>query len=112
MIYQTFRNIDNLFILSFKSHDNDLERDSYDKYYMSLVEIKYFMALIDSKLSFDQPAKNKQGVYKKLAKVLRNDDFTTGNSLDCLYHQKHDKLNGIDYPRQKKIQVFLNKLLS
>ena len=68
MIYQTLRNIDNLFILSFKSHDNDLERDSYDKYYMSLVEIKYFMALIDSKLSFDQPAKTNKECIKNLPK--------------------------------------------
>ena len=35
-------------------------------YYMILVEIKGFTALIDSKPFIDQPVKNKQGEYEKL----------------------------------------------
>ena len=34
--------------------------DSFDEDYMPLVEIKDFNALIDNKLFFDQPTKNKQ----------------------------------------------------
>ena len=33
--------------------DDDLTRDSFDKYYMSLVEIKDFNTLIDKKHFFD-----------------------------------------------------------
>ena len=32
--------------------------------------------------------------------MSRNDDYTTGNLLDYLYHQKYYKLIGIDLPRQ------------
>ena len=50
LIDQTFRNINRLFVLSFKNGDNDPTRDSFEKYYMPLVEIKDFNALIDNKL--------------------------------------------------------------
>ena len=45
--------------LSFKNANNDPARDSPDKYYMPLIEIKGFNALIDNKPFFDQPVKNK-----------------------------------------------------
>ena len=60
MIDPTSRNINRLFVVSNKKDDNDLGTNSFDKYYMSLVEIKYFNALIDNKLVFDQLIKNKQ----------------------------------------------------
>ena len=53
---------------------------------MILVEIKYFDALIDNKLFFDQPVKNKQEEYEKLIEMSKNDDYTTGNLLRYLYH--------------------------
>ena len=43
MIDPTFRNINTLFIISFKEGDNDSTRDSSDKHYMELVEIKNLM---------------------------------------------------------------------
>ena len=36
-------------------------RDCFNKYYMPFVKIKYFNALIDNKLFFDEPVKNKKG---------------------------------------------------
>ena len=51
----TFRNINRLHILSFKNGDNNPTGGSLDKYYMPLVEIKDFNALIDNKPFFDQP---------------------------------------------------------
>ena len=62
-------------------------RDSFGEYYMSLVvEIKDFNTLIDNKLVFDQSVKDKQEAYEKLVETSKNDDCTTGNLLDCLYH--------------------------
>ena len=52
MIDVTFRNINRLFVLSFKNNGNDPARDSFDKYYIPLVEIKDFNALIDNKHFF------------------------------------------------------------
>ena len=49
-----------MFVLLFENGNNDRMRDSFDKYYMPLVEIKDFIALIDSKPFFDKPVKSKQ----------------------------------------------------
>ena len=54
----TFRNINRLFTLSFKNGHVDPTRDSFDKYYITYVEIKDFNALIDNKTFFDQPVIN------------------------------------------------------
>ena len=48
MIDLTFRSIDRLLIPSIKNDDNDPTRNYFDKYYMSLAEVKDFNALIDN----------------------------------------------------------------
>ena len=75
-----------LFVLSFKNGNDDPTRNSLDKYYMPLVEIKDFNALIDNKPFFDQPVKNKQEAYEKPIEISRNDDL-----LDYSHHQKYSK---------------------
>ena len=82
----TFRNINRLFVLSFKNGNDDLARNSFDKYYMPLVEIKDFNALVENKPFFDQSVKNKQEAYEKPVEMSRNNDYTTGNLLD--YNRK------------------------
>ena len=67
MIDPKFRNINRLFVLSFKNGDNDPTRGSFAKYYMPLVEIKNFNALID-KYFFDQPVKKTNNRMKNLLK--------------------------------------------
>ena len=74
LIAPTFRNINRLSVFSFENGNADHTRDSFDKYYMSLVEIKDFNVLINNKPFFDQPVKNKQEAYEKHIKILRNDD--------------------------------------
>ena len=37
--------------------------------------------------------------------MSRNDDYTTGNLLDYLYHQKYYKLIGIDLSRQTNMNI-------
>ena len=49
MTNPTFTNINRLFALSFKADEIDSTRNSFDKCYMSLVEIKDFNVLIDNK---------------------------------------------------------------
>ena len=44
-----FRNINRLFVLSFKNGDDDPARNSYAKYHMPLVEMKDLNALIEKK---------------------------------------------------------------
>ena len=74
MVDLTFRNTNKLFFLLFKNDENDRGRDSYDKYYMSLVEIKDFNALLNNKSFLAQPVKNVNEVYEKLNEMSRNDD--------------------------------------
>ena len=78
MIDLTFRNINTLFVFSFKKGDNDLTRDYFDKYHLSLVTKKKmndFNAFIDNKPFFDQLVKNRQEAYEKLVEMSRNDDY-------------------------------------
>ena len=65
LINPTFRYINRLFVFSFKTGSNDPTRNSFNKYYMPLVEIKNFNALIGNKPFFDQLVKNIQEVYEK-----------------------------------------------
>ena len=76
-----------------------------NKYYMLLVEIKDFNEIIDNKPFFDQFIKNKQEAYEKLVEMSRNDDYTTGNVLDYLYHQKYYKFIDINLSRQTNTSI-------
>ena len=73
MIYQTFRNINRLLILSFKNGDNDPTRNFFVKYYMLLVKIKDCNTLIDKRTCFDEPVKNKQEAYENLSKLYNRE---------------------------------------
>ena len=46
--------------------------------------------------------KSEQGVYEKLVKLSKNNDYTIGNLLDYSYHPNYYKRFGIDLSRQKK----------
>ena len=105
LINPTFTNINRLFARSFKNGDDDPTRDLFEEYYMPFVEIKDFNALIDNKPFFDQPVKDKQEEYEKLIEMSRNDDYTTENLLDYLYHQNYYKLFGIDLSRQANLSI-------
>ena len=73
LIDPTFTNINRLLVLSFRDGDNDPTRDSFEKCYISLVEIKDFNALTDNKL-LEKAVKDKQEAYEKLTEMLRNDN--------------------------------------
>ena len=90
-------------------------RDYFDKYHMSLSEIKDFNALIYNKIIFDQPVRNKQEECEKLIEMSRNGEYTAGNLLDYFYRQKYYKLIGIDLSRHTNMIIsqqinFLGKL--
>ena len=98
-------NINRLFVLSFENDNDDPTRNSFDAYYMQLVEIKDFNSLIDNEPFFDQPVKHEQEPFEKRIEMSRNDDCTTGNLLDYLYHEKYYKLIGIDLSRQTNSSI-------
>ena len=94
-----------MFLFSFKNGNNDPTRNSSDKYYMTLVEIKDFDALIDNKPFFYQPVKSEQEVYEKLIEMSKNNDYTTGNLLDCLYLKKYYKIISLDLSSQTNTNI-------
>ena len=57
LIDPTFTNVNGLFVLSF---ENENDRVYFSKYYSPKVEIKDFNVLIDRKLFFEIPVKNKE----------------------------------------------------
>ena len=105
LIDPTFRYINKLFVLSFRSGNDNPARNSFDKYYMSLVEIKDFHALTENEPFFDQPVRNKQELYEKLIEMSRNNDYTTENLLDYLYPQSYYKLIVVDLSRQTNTSI-------
>ena len=70
-----------MFVLLFKNGNDDATRNSFDKYYMSVEEIKDFNTLIDNTPFFDQPVKTKKK-NRKLIEMSRNDAYRTGSLLD------------------------------
>ena len=86
LIDPTFKNINRLFAFSFKNSNNDPTRDSSEKYYLPLVEIKDFNALINNEPFFDQPVKRQ----------------TRSVSKTFFHHRKYYKLVGRDLSRLKK----------
>ena len=88
-----------MFTLSFKSGNDDPKRNLFDRYYLPLIEIKDFNALIDNKPFFDQPVKT-----NKLIEMSRNDDYKTGNLLDFSYHRNY-KFIGIHSSRQTNTNI-------
>lgn len=55
MIDSKFRNINRLLVLPFKNDEDDPTRNYFNMYYMSLVEMKDFNALLYIKSFFGQP---------------------------------------------------------
>ena len=64
-----------------------------------------FSTLIDNKAYFDKTVRNKQKTYEKLVELSRNEDYTTGNVLEYLYHQRYYKLFSIDLLRQTNTTI-------
>ena len=89
-----------MFIFSFKNGNDDLERNSFDKYYMLLVKIKHYNALVDNKETYETKKKS-----MKLIDMSRNDNYTTRIFLHYLYHQKYYKLISIDLSTQKNTSI-------
>ena len=100
LIDPTFTKVNRLFVLPF---ENESDRTSFSKYYVSKVQIKYFNALIDGKSFFGMPIKNGKETYEWIIEIRRKNDYTTGNLLDYEYFSKHCKLIAIDL--SKKIEL-------
>ena len=89
MIDLTFRNVDRMFVLSFKNGDNDPARNSFE--FMPLVETKDFNALDDNKLLFFffNPQKTNKKCIKNLLKrqetmIIQQETYQTTHILKLI----------------------------
>ena len=101
LIDPTFTNVYILFVLSF---ENEEDRVSFSKYYLTKIEIKDFNVLIDGKPVFEIPVKYKEEDYEKIIEISKNNDYTTCNLLDYEYFKDHYKLIAIDLSKQSKLE--------
>ena len=100
LIDPTFTKVNRLFVLSFI---NEEDRTSFSKSYVPSIEIKDFNVSNDGKSFFDAPLKNKEQAYEQIIEMSRNNDYTTGNSLDYEYFSKHYKIIAIDLSKQTEL---------
>ena len=68
MIDPTFRNNNRLLVHLFKAGENNPVRNSFDKYYIPLVKMTYFYALIKNESFLMKPWKANQARMKNLSK--------------------------------------------
>ena len=101
LIDRTFTKVKRLFVLSF---ENEEDRTSFSKYYVSKVEIKDFNVLIDGKGFVDVPVKNKEEACENVMSIGKNNDYTTGKILDYEYFSKHYELIAIDLSKQIELE--------
>ena len=101
LIDPAITNVNILFVLSY---ENETDRTSFSKYYIPKVEITDFNVLIDGKPFFDIPIKNNEEPYEQIIKMNKNNDFTTGKSLDYEYFSNHYKLIATDLSKQTELE--------
>ena len=101
LIDPTFTNMDRLFVLSY---ENETDRTSDSKYYVTSAEIKDFNVLTDGKPFSEIPVKNKEEVYETIIEMSKNKDYTRGNLLDIECFSKNYRLIAIDLSKQIKLE--------
>ena len=101
LIDPKFIKVNRLFVLSF---ENENDRTTLSKYFVSNAQIKDFNVLIDGKSFSDTPIKNDEETYEQIIEMGRNNDYTAGNLLDYEYFSKHYKLTAIDLSKQIELE--------
>ena len=101
LIDPTFTNVNRLFVLLFQ---NENDRNSFSKYYVSKVKIKDLNVLIDGKTFFEISVKNEEEAYEQIIEMSRNNDYTTGNLLDYEYFKDPYQLIAINLSKQIELE--------
>ena len=82
LIDPTFTNVNRLFVLAYQNAD---DRQSLSQFYLPRVMVKDFNVIIDNLAFFYLPIKTEEEAYEKITDISRNNEYTTGNSLDYDY---------------------------
>ena len=101
LIDPTFTNVNRLFVLAYQTAD---DRQSFYQFYLPKVMVKDFNVIIDQLAFFDLRIKTEEEAYENIIDISRNNEYTTGNSLDYDYFKKYYKLIAIDLSKQQVLQ--------
>ena len=101
LIDPTFTNVNRSFVLAYQTAD---DRQSFSEFYLPRVMVKDFNVIIDKLAFFDLPIKTEKEAYEKIIDISKNNEYTTGNLLDCDYFKKYYKLIAIDLSKQQVLQ--------
>ena len=106
----SFQGVNRLFVLAFNNTDgnaNQVERNSYRKYFLPRVNITNYNVLIDGKNFYYQPINDLIKQYDEVRKVStgQGNDYTTGCSLDYVYFKDNYKLIAVDLSKQKELDA-------
>ena len=101
LIDPTFTNVNRLFVLAYQDNAN---RQSFYRFYLPNIMAKNYNVIIDKLAFFDLPIRTDEEAYGKLIDICRNNEYTTGNLLDCDYFKKYCKLIAIDLSKQQVLQ--------
>ena len=105
LVDPTFTNVNRLSVLAYGVDDDDnYNRQSYSPFYLPKVMVKDYNVIIDKLAFFDLPIKTEEEAYEKIIDISRNNELTTGNSLDYDYFKKYYKLIAIDLSKQQALQ--------
>ena len=110
LIDPTFRNINRLFVLSLKIGKNDPVKNSFDKCYMPLVEIKYFNGLIYNKSVLTRQPEANQEHMKNLSKYQEMVTIQLEICyIICIIKIIINSL--VQIYQDKQMRIFVNKLI-
>ena len=104
LIDPTFTNVNRVFVLAYPTANNNNNRQSLSRFYLPSAMVKDYNVIIDKLAFFDLPIKTEEEAYEKIIDIGRNNEYTTGNSLDYDYFKKHYKLIAIDLSKQQVLQ--------
>ena len=106
LIDPTFTKVNRLFILPFEGIDeNDIKKEIlFSHYYVPNIE-KSLNVLTDRKSSFAFTVKNEEEeAYENISEMSRNNDYTTGNSLDFAYFKENYRLIAFNLNNETKLK--------
>ena len=81
LVDPTFTNVNRLFVLAYKTTDNN-DRQSFSRFYLPNAMVKDYNVIIDRLAFFDLSIKTEEEAYEKIIDISRNNEYTTGNLLD------------------------------
>ena len=104
----SFQGVNRLFVLAFNNTNNGankVERNSHSKYFLQRVNITNYNILIDGRSFYHQPINDQMKKYDEIRKIAtgKEDDYTTGCSLDYQYFKDQYQLIAVDLSKQKEL---------